>query len=543
MELMQKKQSQQQSGGVLILMALCCLLLLGILAYAVDLPRGQIEVTELQNALDAAALAGARQLDGTGSGINRAQDAILTVLANNNVGGDPLNADDVEIEFGFYAASDNANYSFEGMALEGVYGGIPVESLINAVRVQGTNQTPTVFGRVWGFTELGRSDRQAVAVANRELEQCVLPFAVPACQLLLNQDPNDDGYYTDKVDYEKQCARELIITEASFWEPLPYAQRGLGFMRYQWLTRLPSVQFDGPNKECGVASGGLHPNCRAEVIQGTMAVPPNLLKEFSSGGHENQQSVAVPPDIFLKIMEDLLDKKNCPSGENCLKCSPVKLGTFLHPLENAVDTGDGLLLAQEKSQKLQSLLYDFIQKDVDNPTFTAAFGDARSSTAEYNYPFLRSKPEDRVIMWPNYQEDHQILMDDMGPWQYTNPMCHYRGTDADGNQQETPVDSPDEGRVREVVIMLVAPGVEEADYCDFNFQYNKADAVSAVPPSEYYKPRVVGFASAYLFDFNFSNLSEEFTDEAPKYIRKGQDNTTELLIDKNPLAIIAVDRN
>lgn len=538
---MHTNRHQNQSGGVLILMAVCCLLLLGVLAYAMDLPRGQVELTELQNAIDAAALAGARQLNGSGQGVERAQEAIYAVLAHNRVGGVPIDSSQVKIRFGFYGAPDNSNYSFEAMIPGEKYGGVAVESLINAVQLLGVNQTPTVFGRVWGIGNLGEAERQAIAVANNELEQCVLPLAIPACQLLLSQDPNEEGFYTEQVDYQRQCAREVVITEASFWEPLAYARRGIGFMRYQWLNRLPAVQFDKASKECGVSKAGMYPNCRAELIQGTMVVAPDQLKEVMSDSGDYQQSMAISPDQFLKVLKNMLRDQDSADDRGGLRCSLVKLGTFLHPLENGVDSGDGMLLARDKGRKLESILYDLIQGDAENPTFSSVFGDARAGTAADNYPFLRSKFEDRVISWPNFQSDRQILMDDMGSWQYTNPLCHYRGHDEDGNVKEIPINSPDQGRVREVVIMLVAPGLEHTDYCDFDFQYNKSSAVQAAPPSAYYKPRVVGFASAYLFDFNFSNLSEQFSDETPRYGYQAGGNVNVELIDNNPLGIVSTN--
>lgn len=71
-------QRQHQQGAVVIMLGLSLLVLFGFLALVFDLGRTYVVRTELQNAADAAALAGAKDLNRKASGISK---AIATVAA------------------------------------------------------------------------------------------------------------------------------------------------------------------------------------------------------------------------------------------------------------------------------------------------------------------------------------------------------------------------------------------------------------------------------------------------------------------------------
>ncbi len=79
---------RQQRGAVLILFGLSLVLLIGFAALVIDLGRTYVVRTELQNAADAAALAGAKQLDQTGAKVccdaNSAAAYAIAVAAQNN---------------------------------------------------------------------------------------------------------------------------------------------------------------------------------------------------------------------------------------------------------------------------------------------------------------------------------------------------------------------------------------------------------------------------------------------------------------------------
>lgn len=90
-----------QAGQVAIIVAITILLLIMMIGLVVDLGFLYTRKTELQNAADAAALAGAKQLDGTADGIQAAADAAIAMAALNNVdfGGEPIDIDYGNIGF------------------------------------------------------------------------------------------------------------------------------------------------------------------------------------------------------------------------------------------------------------------------------------------------------------------------------------------------------------------------------------------------------------------------------------------------------------
>lgn len=72
-----------QEGGVAVTVALIAPVLIGMAALALDLGRAWSTQTELQNAADAAALAGASQLDNEFGAMDRARDAAVDELVRN----------------------------------------------------------------------------------------------------------------------------------------------------------------------------------------------------------------------------------------------------------------------------------------------------------------------------------------------------------------------------------------------------------------------------------------------------------------------------
>jgi hypothetical protein len=63
------KFKSRQQGAVVIIVAICIVVLVGMLGLVLDLGRLYVTKSDLQNAADAAALSGAKQLDGTDTGI------------------------------------------------------------------------------------------------------------------------------------------------------------------------------------------------------------------------------------------------------------------------------------------------------------------------------------------------------------------------------------------------------------------------------------------------------------------------------------------
>lgn len=93
--------AKSQRGATAVLAAICIVVLVGILGLVVDLGIVYARKTELQNAADAAALAGARELDGTAAGVNaaRAQAIAIAALNRSDFGSTPVAIADINIEF------------------------------------------------------------------------------------------------------------------------------------------------------------------------------------------------------------------------------------------------------------------------------------------------------------------------------------------------------------------------------------------------------------------------------------------------------------
>src|SRR5512139_2980219 len=81
-----KNQSSlhRQSGAVAIMTAFALVLLIAMIGLVVDLGYLYTRKTELQNAADAAALAGARELNGTAAGVTAAVARAIALAGENS---------------------------------------------------------------------------------------------------------------------------------------------------------------------------------------------------------------------------------------------------------------------------------------------------------------------------------------------------------------------------------------------------------------------------------------------------------------------------
>jgi len=79
-----RARARRQRGAVAIVFGLSIFVLFGFLALVVDLGRTYVVRTELQNAADAAALAGAKQLNQTATGVTSAVNFAIAMAAQND---------------------------------------------------------------------------------------------------------------------------------------------------------------------------------------------------------------------------------------------------------------------------------------------------------------------------------------------------------------------------------------------------------------------------------------------------------------------------
>ncbi|MBN1929463.1 MAG: hypothetical protein JW764_07975 [Chlorobiaceae bacterium] len=182
-----------QRGSAAIMFALFLPVLLGFTALAIDLARLNLIKVELQNAADAAALAGARSLiDAGGDPYNwsaATAKALELATSNNANGGNPIPGDSVTIETGYWNLQ-NSSFSTGSVA--------PLAGGYAAVRVTiGIENVNLFFAPFLGIDE---SDVQASAVAAIPTPgggTGMFPFAISQCILdqLWDSDTN-----TPKLD-------------------------------------------------------------------------------------------------------------------------------------------------------------------------------------------------------------------------------------------------------------------------------------------------------------------------------------------------------
>jgi Flp pilus assembly protein TadG len=173
---------RRERRGNAMVVGLSVFVLLGFSALALDIGMIQVAETELQAAIDNAALSGASELDSTVSGIARAKARAVSVAAAHQVLGDGVTISTADVEVGNW--EDGVWTAWDGEAEDA--------EDINAVRIDHTPpQIGTLLGSV-AFPGLGLTgyDIDARAMATRPFgvgvaksSNCFLPFAVPDCWL------------------------------------------------------------------------------------------------------------------------------------------------------------------------------------------------------------------------------------------------------------------------------------------------------------------------------------------------------------------------
>ena len=157
------RRFQLRRGATAVLVALLIVLLGGMAAFAIDLARVYSGVNEMQTGADAAALAGASQLQHTGTG---PASSVVAFATNNTAFGSAIIVPVSDIEGGFW---DPAVSSFT-----------PSSNWLvnNAVRVTTRSTPATAFGSLLGRASVSVS-RPAIAwIANQSSRDCVKPWGI-----------------------------------------------------------------------------------------------------------------------------------------------------------------------------------------------------------------------------------------------------------------------------------------------------------------------------------------------------------------------------
>jgi uncharacterized membrane protein len=106
---------KSERGFILIVMSACMFLLLAVIGMAFDVGRVYIARNEAQVFVDAAAMAGAQQIDGTAAGLERARAAVKRLPNRWNLGANSFEG--VQVEF----APDAEHWSTQPNDVGGVH--------------------------------------------------------------------------------------------------------------------------------------------------------------------------------------------------------------------------------------------------------------------------------------------------------------------------------------------------------------------------------------------------------------------------------------
>jgi len=140
-----KKRATARRGSILVLVAIMLVVLLAFVAFAIDLGAIADARAQCQNAADAAAVAGARALNGLSAGnLASASASAMASATSNSIFGTPLAASEVTVQHGAYhynAATQTFTPQFPPTA--------PDNYSLTQVTI--THQLPTFFAGIFGI--------------------------------------------------------------------------------------------------------------------------------------------------------------------------------------------------------------------------------------------------------------------------------------------------------------------------------------------------------------------------------------------------------
>lgn len=269
----------RQRGVTAVLAAITVVVLVGILGWVIDLGVLYVRKTELQNAADAAALAGARELDGTGDGIvNSAREAIATAALNGvDFAANPVAIDNGNLSFGPTSDGPWVNYTDAQAAPKNKW-------FIRVVTDSETRQTWFIHVLAEAMSETTAS---ALAVAGRTLCEGIPIFTCvdPAEVISGDECATPNCGFTPGKSYRltaKEGANTTIGPGNIGWlDPVPPGEPGeiIGTddLRKR-LCRGVTRCLDAPTTYTSLTQNAFHPtadalNTRFGIFQGALNKP------------------------------------------------------------------------------------------------------------------------------------------------------------------------------------------------------------------------------------------------------------------------------
>lgn len=190
----------RQGGAVAVIVGISIFLLVGFLAMVIDLGHLYIAKTGLQNAADAAALSGAKELNETPAGVTSAKDRAIEAAGKNtffgdvigsNIGYQPVSLSEANIKFSnspYTPDPDWISYTAALSAPSGLYF-IKVDT--------GQQNLHTLFAVIWNIFNMSTYGR---AVAGH-LETPIAPIGICAINLTDNNGNSDEYGFRRGVSY------------------------------------------------------------------------------------------------------------------------------------------------------------------------------------------------------------------------------------------------------------------------------------------------------------------------------------------------------
>lgn len=167
-------------GNVAVMVAVGLMVLLGVAALVIDLGYARYVQAQLQNAADAAAMAGAMRLDGTDEGVAAARATAAEIAALNIAAGDGVALDEND---GNDAAGDIVLGSWDADAGAFVPSTDPGEANAVQVRARVPSLALLVAPMALGLdtTPVGAATTAFAARGGAQAVDCFIPLGMPAC--------------------------------------------------------------------------------------------------------------------------------------------------------------------------------------------------------------------------------------------------------------------------------------------------------------------------------------------------------------------------
>lgn len=198
--MVREQRSREERGAIAVLAAIVLLVVGGFMALSLNVGHLMNARTQMQGALDSAALAGARELDGTSGGLTAARNVAVTFGTRHYIDRMAVGMGVSDVTAGYW---DKATKSFfttgqtvtigdstvtlDPAATAPYYNAVSARSVTDGVGSH-NSQLDVWFGAFLGNIRKTHTGASAVAVGGGPCTDtgCTLPLAVPSCALLDN---------------------------------------------------------------------------------------------------------------------------------------------------------------------------------------------------------------------------------------------------------------------------------------------------------------------------------------------------------------------